>query len=181
METFRHYIELASIFVLPVMIVFFPVYGLIKRVAVYDEFVIGAKEGFTTAVRIIPYLVAILFAVNMFKASGAMDALTDVLRPALRVLNIPPEVLPMAIVRPLTGSGSFALLSDLTKQYGTTSRISTIAATIYGSAETTFYVLAVYFGAVNIRKTRHALPAGLIADGAAVILAVWAIRIFLGQ
>lgn len=181
MESFRHFIELASIFVLPIMIVFFPVYGLIKRVAVYDEFIIGAKEGFTTAVRIIPYLVAILFAVNMFKASGAMDALTDVLRPGLRLLNIPPEVVPMAIVRPLTGSGSFALLSDLTKQYGVSSRISSIAATIYGSAETTFYVLAVYFGAVNIRKTRHALPAGLIADASAVVLAVWAIRIFLGQ
>jgi spore maturation protein B len=181
METFRQWVEIASVFVLPAMIVFFPVYGLFKRVAVYDEFIVGAREGFSTAVRIIPYLVAILFAVNMFRASGAMDALTAIIRPGLELVGIPPEIVPMAIVRPLTGSGSLAVLADMVKQYGLSSRIVTISATIYGSAETTFYVLAVYFGAVNIRKSRHALPAGLIADACGVLLAVWAVRLFLGM
>ncbi len=181
MQEFRAAVEIASVFVLPMLIVFFPVYGLFKRVAVYDEFVVGAREGFTTAVRIIPYMVAILFAVAMFRASGAMDALMNFMRPALDAMGVPAELVPMAIVRPLTGSGSLAVMADIVKTHGVSARISLIAATIYGSAETTFYVLAVYFGAVNIRKTRHAVPAGLIADFAGVIIAVWAVRLFLGK
>jgi spore maturation protein B len=124
--------------------------------------------------------VAILFAIAMFRASGAMDMIINGLRPLLGALGIPPEVLPMALVRPLTGSGSAAILLEMKDQYGADSLFTRIAATIYGSSETTFYVIAIYFGAVNIRKTRHALPAGLISDFAATIMAVYVVKLLLG-
>ena len=180
MEQVRQWLDIISAFVLPTLIVGFVVYGLIKRVRVYEVFVEGAKEGFGVAVTIIPYLVAILFAIAMFRASGAMDVIIDATRPVLAKIGFPPEVLPMAIVRPLTGSGSAAVLLEMKNQYGADSLFTRIAATIYGSSETTFYVIAVYFGAVNIRKTRHALPAGLIADAAATILAVYVVKFLLG-
>ena len=180
METMRNAMNLISYFVIPLMLVGFPLYGLYKRVPVYESFVEGAKEGFQVAVRIIPYLVAILFAVAMFRASGAMDALARFLSPVLEPLGFPAEVLPMAIVRPLTGSGSAAIVVDMINRYGEDSIYVKMAATIFGSSETTFYVIAVYFGAINIRKTRHAVPAGLIADVAAMIFAVWSVRLLFG-
>lgn len=176
MDSFRNAIDLLSVFVIPVIIIGFPLYGLYRRVPVYEEFVTGAREGFQVAVNIIPYLVAILFAVAMFRASGAMDFVVEGLRPLLAPLGIPPEVLPMAITRPLTGSGSAGIMLDLINRYGADSLIVKTAATMFGSTETTFYVVAVYFGAVNIRKTRHAIPAGLSADFAAMLLAVYVVR-----
>lgn len=176
METLRHALDVLAVFVIPSIIIGFPLYGLFKRVPVYEEFVTGAKEGFQVAVNIIPYLVAILFAVAMFRASGAMDLFVNALRPVLEPLGWPPEVLPMVITRPLTGSGSAGIMLDLINRYGSDSLIVKIAATMFGSTETTFYVIAVYFGAVNIRKTRHAVPAGLIADISAMIFAVYIVR-----
>ena len=164
MEAARELISLFSYFVLPAIIVGFPLYGLYKKVPVYENFVDGAKEGFDVAVRIIPYLVAILFAIGMFRASGAMDFMIEVLRPVLALVGFPAEVLPMAIVRPLTGSGSAGIVVDMINQYGEDSIFVKMAATMFGSTETTFYVIAVYFGAVNIKKTRHAVPTGLVAD-----------------
>lgn len=180
MDTFRNVLDLVSVFVLPLLIVGFPLWGLYKKVPVYEEFVLGAKEGFGVAVSIIPYLVAILFAIGMFRASGAMDFMIDGLRPVLGVLGIPPEILPMAIVRPLTGSGSVAVLADMVQRYGEDSILVKMAATMYGSSETTFYVIAVYFGAVGVRKTRHALPAGLLADFASVVFTVYIIKWLFG-
>jgi spore maturation protein B len=180
MATFRAVLDLLAIFVVPVIIIGFPLYGLFKRVPVYEEFVTGAREGFQVAVNIIPYLVAILFAVAMFRASGAMDFLVEGLRPVLGPLGWPPEVLPMVITRPLTGSGSAGIVLDLIGKYGEDSLIVRIAATMFGSTETTFYVIAVYFGAVNIRRTRHAVPAGLIADATAMVLAVYVVRWYFG-
>ena len=176
MHALRSTLDLLSVFIIPMIIIGFPLYGLYKRVPVYEEFVVGAKEGFQVAVNIIPYLVAILFAVAMFRASGAMDFFVEALRPLLTPLGWPPEVLPMVITRPLTGSGSAGIMLDLIGRYGEDSIIVKTAATMFGSTETTFYVIAVYFGAVNIRKTRHAIPAGLIADGAAMIFAVYVVR-----
>ena len=176
MPALRSTLDLLSVFIIPLIIIGFPLYGLWKRVPVYEEFVVGAKEGFQVAVNIIPYLVAILFAVAMFRASGAMDFLVEGLRPLLAPLGWPPEVLPMVITRPLTGSGSAAIMLDLISRYGEDSIIVKTAATMFGSTETTFYVIAVYFGAVNIRKTRHAIPAGLIADISAMIFAVYVVR-----
>ena len=180
METLREIVGVLSFFVIPLMLVGFPLYGLYKRVPVYESFVTGAKEGFEVAVRIIPYLVAILFAIGMFRASGAMDFLAMALNPVLSLIGFPPEVLPMAIIRPLTGSGSAALVVDMISQYGEDSILVKMAATMFGSTETTFYVIAVYFGAVNIRRVRHALAAGLIADFTAMIIAVWVVRLLFG-
>lgn len=178
MESVRNAIGLVSVFILPAILVGFPLYGLIKRVPVYESFVEGAKEGFGVAVRIIPYLVAILFAIAMFRASGAMDVLVSVLQPVLGVLGFPAEVLPMAIIRPLTGSGSAGLIVDMIGRYGEDSIFVKMAAVMFGSSETTFYVIAVYFGAVGIKRTRHAIAAGLTADVAAALLSVWVVRLF---
>ena len=175
MDFIREFLSIAQYFVIPALVVGFPLYGLWKKVPVYESFVTGAKEGFGVAVRIIPYLVAILFAIGMFRASGAMDALGTLLSPVLGLVAFPVEVLPMAIVRPLTGSGSVGILLDLINQFGEDHIFVKMAATMFGSTETTFYVLAVYFGAVNIKKTRHAVPAGLAADFAGMLIAVWLI------
>lgn len=180
MDAFREFISLASVFVLPTMIVGIPLYGLFKRVPVYESFVEGGKEGFGVAVRIIPFIVAILFAIGMFRASGGMEFLATTLSPVLALIGMPAEVLPMAIVRPLTGSGSVAIIADLAEQYGTDSLITRMASTMFGSTETTFYVIAVYFGAVGVSKTRHAVPAGLAADFAAMLFAVWICLLFFG-
>jgi spore maturation protein B len=177
METLREIVSVLSYFVLPAIIVGFPLYGLYKKVPVYESFVEGAKEGFEVAVRIIPYLVAILFAIGMFRASGAMDFLVETLRPVLGLIGFPAEVLPMAIVRPLTGSGSAGIVVDMINEFDEDSIFVKMAATMFGSTETTFYVIAVYFGAVGIKKTRHAVPAGLVADFAAMLVAVWAVRL----
>ncbi|MEO6435532.1 MAG: nucleoside recognition domain-containing protein [Tepidisphaeraceae bacterium] len=175
----RIILEDASKFVIPLMLVMIPLYGMFKRVAVYEEFIAGAKDGFNVAIRILPYLVAILFAIGMFRASGAMQFLTDALRPVLRPLAIPPEILPMAITRPLSGGGSLAVLQDMVKTHGINSIFVKIGGVMYGACETTFYVIAVYFGAVGIKKTRHAIPAGLIADAAGVLLSVYVVKWFL--
>ncbi len=180
MDTVRNAINLVSYFIIPLMLVGFPLYGLYKRVPVYESFVVGAKEGFQVAVRIIPYLVAILFAVAMFRASGAMDALARLLSPILGPIGFPAEVLPMALIRPLTGSGSAALVVDMINRYGEDSIYVKMASVMFGSTETTFYVIAVYFGAVNIRKTRHAVPVGLTADISAMLFAVWSVRLLFG-
>jgi spore maturation protein B len=180
MDTLRLVMSLFSFFIIPVILVGFPLYGLYKKVAVYESFVEGAKEGFNVAVRIIPYLVAILFAIGMFRASGGMDFLMKVLHPVLAFVGIPSEVLPMFIIRPLTGSGSAALVVDMIKQFGEDSIFVKMAAVMFGSTETTFYVIAVYFGAVGIKKTRHAIHAGLTADLSAMFIAVWLVRLLFG-
>jgi spore maturation protein B len=180
MEFIREAISILSYFVLPTLIVGFPLYGLIKGVRVYEEFVEGAKEGFEVAVTIIPYLVAILFAIGMFRASGAMDFLIGALDPVLGLIGVPAEVLPMAIIRPLTGSGSAAIVADMINQFGEDSLFVKMAATMFGSTETTFYVIAVYFGAINIRETRHAVPAGLFADLVGVLASVYVVKLLFG-
>jgi spore maturation protein B len=180
MSVLRLILDDAPKFIIPLMLVLIPLYGLFKRVAVYEEFVTGAKEGFQVAVRIIPYLVAILFAIGMFRASGAMQYLMDMLRPVLSPLRIPPEIIPMAITRPLSGGGSLGVLKDMINTHGLDSIFVKMAGIMYGACETTFYVVAVYFGAVGIKKTRHAIAAGLIADLAGVLLAVYVARLFWG-
>jgi len=135
-------------------------------------FIEGAKEGFDVGIKIIPFLVGILVAIGMFRASGAMDLLMAGLRPLVTATRFPAELVPLAILRSLTGSGSLAFTTDLIKTYGPDSTIARMAATMYGSSETTFYVLAVYFGAVGARRTRHAVPAALVGDLVAAIAAV---------
>lgn len=168
----RVVLETISIWAIPVLLVFIPLAGIVKKVKVYDVFIDGAKEGFEVAVKIIPFLVGILVAIGMFRGSGAMELLTAALQPLMLATGFPAEIMPLAILRTLTGSGSLGFATDLIKTYGPDSMIGRTAATLYGSSETTFYVLAVYFGAVSIKKTRHAVPAALIADVVAAIATV---------
>ena len=149
-------------------------FGMAKGVRVYETFVDGAKDGFQVAVRIIPYLVAILVAVGMFRASGAMELLIEPLGSVTRRVGLPPEALPMALLRPLSGSGAYGILASILAdpQTGPDTYVGFLVSTFQGSTETTFYVLAVYFGAVQIRRIRHALAAGLIADIAGIAAAV---------
>jgi spore maturation protein B len=168
----RAALDAMSLWAMPVLLVLIPFAGLIRRVKVYDVFIEGAKEGFDVAVRIIPFLVGILVAIGMFRGSGAMDLLMSSLRPIVGPIGFPPELVPLAILRSLTGSGSLAFTTDLIKTHGPDTVIARTAATMYGSSETTFYVLAVYFGSVAIRRTRHAVPAALIADLVAAVAAV---------
>jgi spore maturation protein B len=148
----------------------------IRKVKVYEEFVVGAKDGFTTAVRIIPYLVAMLVAIGMFRASGAMDILTTAIGPVTNAIGFPSELMPLAIVRNLSGSGSLGLMTDIMRTHGPDSFMGRLSGAMMGSHETTFYVLAVYFGSVNVRKTRHAALAGIFSDVVALIMSVILVR-----
>jgi len=168
----REIVQAISLWAIPVLLVGIPLIGLIRKVKVYETFIEGAKEGFDVAIKIIPYLVAILVAIGMFRGSGAMDMLTEALRPVLAAVGFPPELFPLAILRSLTGSGSLAIVTDLVTTHGPDSMLSRMATTMYGSSETTFYVLAVYFGAIGVKRTRHAVPAALIADAVAVIASI---------
>lgn len=168
----RYTLEQISIWAIPVLIVTIALIGLIRRVKVFDEFVTGAKDGFQVAINIIPFLVGLLVAIGMFRASGAMELLTAGLRPVMNATGFPAELFPLAILRTLTGSGSLAFTTDLIKTYGPDSLIGRMAAVMYGSSETTFYVLAVYFGAIAVKRTRHAVPAALIGDLVAAIATV---------
>jgi spore maturation protein B len=179
-DLFRALVNLVSILTIPLMILVFLSWGFAKKVKVYEVFVEGAKDGFNTAVRIIPYLVAMLFAIAIFRASGAMEVLTSILTPVTNLIGMPAETLPMALLRPLSGSGSLGLMTELMKTHGPDSFIGVLVSTMYGSSETTFYVLAVYFGSVNIKNTRHAVPAGLIADLFGMLGAVFICRILFG-
>ncbi len=171
-NAFIKVVQAISLLAIPFFLSFFPLYAALRRVKVYEEFVEGAKEGFQVAIRIIPFLVAILTAVGMFRGAGGIDLLTKILRPALDFIHFPTELLPLVLMRPLSGSGSIALVSDLVKNFGPDHLFSLMGATILGSTETTFYVIAVYFGAVGIRRSRHAVAAGLLADIAGVIASI---------
>ncbi len=179
-ETFADSLNSLAKYIIPSMLVGIPFYALaVKKIKVYEVFVVGAKDGFTIAVRIIPYLVAILVAVGMFRASGALDILLNLLAPVLNFIGFPPENLPLALMRPLSGSGSLGLLTDLVNEHGADSMPAKIGATMFGSSETTFYVLAVYFGSIGVIRSRHAIPAGLFADLVGALSAVYLCKILL--
>jgi len=170
--TFVRIVDAVSKLSIPFMLSFFPLYAALRHVKVYEDFVDGAKEGYDVAIRIVPYLVAILVAMGMFRAAGGIDMISAVLAPVMQAIGFPPPLLPMVLMRPLSGSGTLGLFAELVKQYGPDSLISRMGGTIFGSTETTFYVLAVYFGSVGVKRTRYALPAGLIADTVGVIASV---------
>jgi len=172
MEYFRLSLDWMSIAVIPLMLLGFIGLAGIKKVKVYEKFVEGAKEGFQVGVTIIPYLVAMLVAIAMVRASGALDMLTYLISPVTNLIGMPGEVLPMAFMRPLSGSGSLGIMTELMKTHGADSLIGFMSSTMFGSTETTFYVVAVYFGAVKVYRTRYALLAGLMADTAGLIAAV---------
>ncbi|MGI8956805.1 MAG: nucleoside recognition domain-containing protein [Chthoniobacterales bacterium] len=161
-----------SLLAIPMLLSFFILYAALCGLKVYDEFVEGAKEGFSVILKIIPFLVTMLVAINMFKGAGGIDLLARALSPILTPLHFPTDLLPIALMRPLSGGATLALFTDVVHRLGPDNIVSLMAATIYGSTETTFYVAAVYFGSVGIKQTRHAIPAGLLADFAGVVASV---------
>ncbi|NLM83818.1 MAG: spore maturation protein [Clostridiales bacterium] len=162
----------------PAIIALAAVYGLYRRVDVFDALKTGAFDGLKITAKIMPTLVVLLTAVYMLRASGALDALTALFAPALRLFGIPPETASLIFIRPISGSGALAVGSELITKNGADSLIGRTAAVMLGSSETTFYVIAVYFGAVGIKKTRYAVPSALVADLAGYIAASWAVRLF---
>ncbi len=173
MKSFSNYAIPAILFVVLIL-------AFINKVKVYEVFVDGAKEGFNVAVRIIPYLVAILVAIGMFRASGAMGYLIKILSPVTSLIGMPAEALPVALMRPLSGSGTLGMVTELMKEHGPSSFIGRLTSTMFGSTETTFYVLAVYFGSVGIKRTRHAVAAGLIGDTAGLLAALFICHLVFG-
>ncbi len=166
-----------SICILPSIVFVVLIWAMVKKVPAYEVFTEGAKEGFKTAVRIIPYIVAIMVAVGMLRASGFIDILGNLLKTPLEYLKIPVDVLPLMVTRSLSGGATIGMFSDIVSNTGADSFASKLGAVIVGSSETTFYVLAVYFGAVGIKKFRHAVITGVLADIIGVILAVIVCRI----
>ena len=165
-----------SYWMLPGLIAGLVLFGWARGVKVYESLVAGAKDGFQVALRIMPYLIAILVAVAMFRASGCLDLFVAAAAPFTSALGLPAEAVPMAVLRPLSGSGSFGVMSEILTARGPDSPLGYLVSTMQGSTDTTFYILAVYFGAVGIKKTRHAVPAGLLADAAGVLAAVFICR-----
>lgn len=173
--------EKASAWILPALILAMLTVGVVRRVKIYEVFVAGAREGFTLAVGIIPSLVAILTAVGMLRKSGGLEAITSFLGAYTAPLGMPAEVLPLAFIRPLSGSGAFALTGDLIATHGPDTYIGQLASTLNGSMETTFYVLAVYFGSIGISRARHAVPAGLAADFMGIVGSILGVKWLLGH
>ena len=174
---FKAVIEAISAWAIPVVIVVIVAVGFFRKIKVYEVFVEGAKEGFEIAIKIIPFLVAILVAVGMFRGAGGIDMLVKLISPVTNLFGYPAEMLPMAIMRPLSGSGSLGIMSELIKTHGPESFIGRLASTTMGSTETTFYIIAVYFGSVAIRKHRHTVPACLVADAVGISMAYVICRI----
>jgi spore maturation protein B len=157
---------------IPVIIGFILIYGTLKKVPTYETFVEGGKEGITISFSIIPYLVGMLVAISIFRASGALEFLMNIMKPALDLLNIPAEIVPLAFIRPISGTAALGLTSDIIATYGPDSFIGMLAATMQGSTDTTLYVLTVYFGAVGIKKMGDALKVGLLADLVGIIASI---------
>ena len=167
-----------SIYILPFIIITIILYGLFKKAPIYENFTEGAKDGFHIAIRIIPYLIAIMTATAAFRASGAIEIIEKILSPILNYFKIPPDTTIIMLTRSLSGSATLGVLSDIINSSGVDSYASKLAAVITGSSETTFYVAAVYFGAVGIKKFRFALLAGILADIAGLVVAIIVCRIF---
>lgn len=173
-------ISIISQWAIPVFIAIIIVSAIAKKVPLYESFVDGAKDGFQTAVSIIPHLVGMMVAVEVFRTSGALDIMIGWLEPVLNKFHIPKDVIPLALLRPITGSGSTAVMNDIFMQYGPDSFVGRLASVMQGSTDTTLYVITVYFGAVGIRKYRYALKVGLMADLAGIIASIVIVNLLFG-
>lgn len=170
--------ETISLLILPILILVILIVALFKKVPVYETFIDGAKDGFKVAITIIPYLVALIVAIQMFRASGALEVITMLFGNFLDKCSIPAEVVPIMITRSLSGTATLGLFSDIASQHGTEAYITKLSAIMVGSSETTFYVLSVYFGAIGIKKLRYALLCGIMADIIGIVLAIWVSQLF---
>ena len=170
--TIKIFMDIISVWLIPIIIISVLAFGLIKKVPVYEVFIDGAKDGLKVTVEIIPYLLAIMVAVGMLRASGAIEILQSILGGILNRFDIPVDILPVMIVRSLSGSAVLGLFSDIASQHDVESYTTKLAAIMVGSSETTFYILAVYFGAVGIKKLRHTLLTGILSDCVGIIAAI---------
>lgn len=161
-----------SIWLIPSLIAFILLYGTYKKVPTYEAFVEGGKEGIKIAVQLIPFLVGMLVAISVFRASGAMEALVELLSPLLLLIGVPAEVVPLALMRPISGTGALAITTDLIATHGPDSFIGRLASTMQGSTDTTFYILTVYFGAVGIKKMGDSVKVGLLADLVGIVASI---------
>lgn len=168
----NHIANQLSNWVLLAFVVGIPLYAAFKKVNVFDAFVTGAKQGFETSISIVPYLVAMMVAIGMLRASGFFELVYQGLKPVLSAIGMPEQLVPLALIRPFSGSAATAMMADIIHENGGNALVSKAAATLMGSTETTFYVIAVYFGTVGVRRTRHAIPAGLLADIAGIIASI---------
>ncbi|MCA1063240.1 spore maturation protein [Rossellomorea aquimaris] len=171
------WISTISLWLIPVMIGFILIYGTYKKVPTYEVFVDGGKEGIKIAVSIIPFLIGMLVAITIFRESGALEFFVNLIRPGLLALGIPPEIVPLAIIRPISGTAALGMMSDIVATHGPDSFIGRLASTLQGSTDTTLYVLTVYFGAVGIRKMGDALKVGLLADVVGIIAAIFIVTL----
>ncbi|MBE4910337.1 spore maturation protein [Bacillus luteolus] len=169
-----------SLWLIPIIIGFMLIYGTIKKVPTYETFVEGGKEGIKIAFSIIPFLVGMLVAISIFRASGALEFFVGLIRPVLEAIGVPAEIVPLAIIRPISGTAALGMTSDIIATYGPDSFIGRLASTLQGSTDTTFYVLTVYFGAVGIKKMGDALKVGLWADLLGIIAAVTVVTLMFG-
>ena len=169
-----------GVWMVPISIAGIVGYGLVKGAPVFDLFVEGAKEGMGVAVRILPSLVALIVAVGMFKASGGLDLLSFALSPIGNLFGLPREVMPLALMRPVSGSGAMVIFTDIIRTYGPDGVIGRIASVMQGSTETTFYTIAVYYGAAGIKNTRHTVPAALSADVTGFVMSALAVKLLMG-
>ncbi len=166
-------------FILPILVVLIVLHGTFKGINVFDEFVKGAKSGFNTILNIVPSLIALLLCVNMLHASGGLDVICSLISPITSLLGIPKEIAPLAILSPVSGSGALGMYESILKNFGPDSYIGRCASVIMGSTETTFYAITLYYGSVNIKKTRHTLPSALCADFTSFILSPRIVKYFL--
>lgn len=164
--------------ILPVIFCIIIGYGLIKRINIFEAFLAGASEGLKTLLGILPALVGLICAITLFRSSGALDLLTHLLTPVIKLLHIPSELMPLALLRPVSGSGALAVVSDLLASHGPDSAVGRMASVVMGSTETTFYTLAVYYGAVKIKDSRHTVPAALVADIVGLVVGVWICNLY---
>jgi spore maturation protein B len=171
------WISTISLWLIPIMIGFILIYGTLKRVPTYEVFVDGGKEGIKIAVSIIPFLIGMLVSITIFRESGALEFFVNLIRPGLLALGIPPEIVPLAIIRPISGTAALGMMSDIVATHGPDSFIGRLASTLQGSTDTTLYVLTVYFGAVGIRKMGDALKVGLLADVVGIVAAIFIVTI----
>ena len=175
------FIRILSITIMPGFIIFVLAYGHLKGVNVYETFIEGAKQGLTTVVRVFPYMMAMFVAIGVFRSSGAMDILIRILSPVTSLLGIPAEVLPLALMRPVSGMASTGILGDILKTYGPDSFVGRVASTLMGSTETIFYTLSIYFGAIGIKKIRYTLWASLLTDLAGLFASIIICSIVFGR
>ena len=166
--------------VLPLMVLIIIIYGLYKKVDIYDTFITGATDSVNMIVHMFPCMLAMILGINIFINSGVLNFLLSFLKPLFGFLNIPFEIFPMALMRPISGSSTLAILNNIFNKYGPDSFISLLASIIQGSTDTTFYVIALYFGSIGITKSRYALPAGLFADFCGIVASFILVYLFFG-